>query len=63
MAYIPENITSAWETRETTKSIIYQFMRDGLKIEDPKKSLWRTITVSLKDQYLIPEKEYVAQFI
>ena len=34
---LSENFTSAWETRETTKSVIYQFMRDGLKIEDPEK--------------------------
>ena len=59
---LPENFTSAWETRETTKSVIYQFMRDGLKIEDPEK-------ISMADYHRLPQrpifnarkKEYVAQ--
>ena len=46
---LPENIASAWETRETTKSIIYLCMRDGLKIEDPQK-------IIMADYHRLPQR-------
>ena len=46
---LPENFTSTWETRETTKSVIYHFMRDGWKIEDPEK-------IIMADYHRLPQR-------
>ena len=34
---IDENFCCAWETREQTKHLVEDFMKEGLKIEDSSK--------------------------
>ena len=46
---IDENLRYAWETQEQTKHLVEDFMKEDLKIEDPSRSPWLTVTDYLKE--------------
>ena len=46
---IDENLCYAWETREQTKHLVEDFMKEGLKIEDPSK-------IAMADCHRFPQK-------
>ena len=46
---LDENFNLAWETRDATKAVIYEFMKDGLKIQVPSDYL-------MSDFHRLPQK-------
>ena len=60
---LAENFTSAWETRETTKSVIHQFMRNGLKIKDTKKIIMADYHRLRQRLIFNTRKKYVGQLL
>ena len=46
---IDENFRYAWETREQTKHLVEDFMKEGLKIEDPSK-------IAMADCHRLPQR-------